>query len=386
MNRAFIIFILLTSLLRAQEDWGEADYLWSDFGGICYLTEPGFGLEHLQVIVTIRTDYDVGYRIMDLNMSPILPESLSVDGYNDISPNKAYDLSALYFASDRPGGYGGFDIWKIRYIGGEWNMPENLGQNINTIEDETGPTLNYLQDEIFFHRGVYDLEDCSVSGHIFTSVFDGGWQQAEALPAPVRSDYSEFKPSLNFDADKLYFVSDRPNGLEINSAVWVSYRQQGIWLEPHLLIGQVNEVIYSQPDCAHYNVVSISIDLQHPSWLVFNKLGICNGCPEGRVYSSLIPTGMDEAEIVNPDIFSCTAYPNPFNLSTTIKFSLPEQGEVTLSVYNLLGQRVATLFEGTPEAGEHTITWDATDFPSGVYFARLETDKHSENIKMVLLR
>ncbi|MEE9554029.1 MAG: hypothetical protein V3W18_06990 [candidate division Zixibacteria bacterium] len=44
------------------------------------------------------------------------------------------------------------------------------------------------------------------------------------------------------------------------------------------------------------------------------------------------------------------------------------------------------VFNGTREAGEHTITWDATDFPSGVYFARLETGERSENIKMVLLK
>ena len=79
-------------------------------------------------------------------------------------------------------------------------------------------------------------------------------------------------------------------------------------------------------------------------------------------------------------------FPNPFNSATTISYSLPEQGEISISIYNLLGQRVATLFEGTREAGEHTITWDAREFPSGVYFARLEAGEHSENIKMVLLK
>ncbi|MEE9554028.1 MAG: T9SS type A sorting domain-containing protein [candidate division Zixibacteria bacterium] len=70
----------------------------------------------------------------------------------------------------------------------------------------------------------------------------------------------------------------------------------------------------------------------------------------------------------------------------TYGYSLPEQGEVVIYIYNLLGQRIATLFEGTREAGEHSITWDAVDFPSGVYFARLETGEQSENIKMVLLK
>jgi hypothetical protein len=79
-------------------------------------------------------------------------------------------------------------------------------------------------------------------------------------------------------------------------------------------------------------------------------------------------------------------YPNPFNASTTISYSLPEQDEVTISIHNILGQKVATIFDGMHEAGEHTITWDAGEFPSGVYFARLEAGTHSENIKMVLLK
>ena len=80
------------------------------------------------------------------------------------------------------------------------------------------------------------------------------------------------------------------------------------------------------------------------------------------------------------------AYPNPFNLSTAISYSLPEQGDITLSIYNLLGQRVAILFEGIQQAGEHSITWDASGFPSGVYFARLEAGGQSQTVKMMLLR
>ncbi len=79
-------------------------------------------------------------------------------------------------------------------------------------------------------------------------------------------------------------------------------------------------------------------------------------------------------------------YPNPFNAVATIYYGLPETGSVSLSVFNTLGQRVAILFEGAQQAGEHGITWDASGFPSGVYFARLEAGGQSENIKMVLLR
>jgi hypothetical protein len=79
-------------------------------------------------------------------------------------------------------------------------------------------------------------------------------------------------------------------------------------------------------------------------------------------------------------------YPNPFNAATTMSYMLPQSGTVTLSIYNLLGQRVATIFEGDKQAGRHTIIWDATGFPTGVYFARLEAGDYSKSIKMVLLK
>ncbi|MEE9554168.1 MAG: T9SS type A sorting domain-containing protein [candidate division Zixibacteria bacterium] len=95
----------------------------------------------------------------------------------------------------------------------------------------------------------------------------------------------------------------------------------------------------------------------------------------------------DYSEAIHPKKAALSQnHPNPFNAATTISYTLPEQGEVVIHIYNLLGQRVATVFEGTREAGGHTITWDAADFPSGVYFARLETGEQSENITLVLLK
>lgn len=88
-----------------------------------------------------------------------------------------------------------------------------------------------------------------------------------------------------------------------------------------------------------------------------------------------------------PDQFGIiSTYPNPFNGSTAIKYCLPSESEISLSIYNLLGQRVEKLFGGIQIAGEHSVTWDASAFPSGIYFARLETAGRTENIKMVLLK
>jgi hypothetical protein len=77
-------------------------------------------------------------------------------------------------------------------------------------------------------------------------------------------------------------------------------------------------------------------------------------------------------------------YPNPFNAH--IRFVLPEPQGVELIVYDLLGRRVKTLMDEQLQAGVHNVIFNASDYPSGVYFARLEISGLSKSIKMVLLK
>jgi len=65
-------------------------------------------------------------------------------------------------------------------------------------------------------------------------------------------------------------------------------------------------------------------------------------------------------------------HPNPFNPATKIKYQLPSFSKLSLKVYNLLGQVVATLFDGLQSAGYQSATWNASSFSSGVYFYKLE--------------
>ena len=84
------------------------------------------------------------------------------------------------------------------------------------------------------------------------------------------------------------------------------------------------------------------------------------------------------------------AYPNPFNPVTTISFSIPNIGETnsnaSLAVYDLSGSVVETLLDGKIQPGIHTVKWDAGDFPSGVYFVKLETDNHFKTNKVLLIK
>ncbi|MBN2571139.1 MAG: T9SS type A sorting domain-containing protein [Ignavibacteriales bacterium] len=79
-------------------------------------------------------------------------------------------------------------------------------------------------------------------------------------------------------------------------------------------------------------------------------------------------------------------YPNPFNPVTNIKFTIPNSTNVKLSVYNILGERVATLVNNYVDAGSHQVEFDASYLSSGIYFYRLETPDHSEIKKMILMK
>jgi hypothetical protein len=79
-------------------------------------------------------------------------------------------------------------------------------------------------------------------------------------------------------------------------------------------------------------------------------------------------------------------YPNPFNPVTTIEFDLPKTSEVSLKVFNILGEEVTTLVSDKLYAGSYTYKWDASNLASGVYLYRLEAEDFVETMKMILMK
>lgn len=80
------------------------------------------------------------------------------------------------------------------------------------------------------------------------------------------------------------------------------------------------------------------------------------------------------------------AYPNPFNPSTTISFSLPQSGYVAVDVYNVTGQKVANLYEGIMDRGEKRLFWKADNLAGGIYFIHISTPNGSKTVKTLLMK
>ncbi len=115
---------------------------------------------------------------------------------------------------------------------------------------------------------------------------------------------------------------------------------------------------------------SHSIDATYPVWFVIgSRVSEVKHVPE-------IPTS--DGLMQN--------YPNPFNPSTTIRYQLNAAGHVTLKVYDVLGREVAMLVDERQSAGTHTVTFDASELASGVYFYRVSANGFTETKKMILTK
>lgn len=149
---------------------------------------------------------------------------------------------------------------------------------------------------------------------------------------------------------------------------------------------------------ATWNTYSITIDVIPALVGQFMQFGFAstatNNDASGVIYDNIVwgidnPTGVGDGPLAG--LALSPAAPNPFQRSTRVAFAMPQRGNADVSVYDVTGRRVATLFQGEAEAGPHSATWDgrASDgslAPSGVYRAVLQTATGRQSRSLVLSR
>jgi hypothetical protein len=95
----------------------------------------------------------------------------------------------------------------------------------------------------------------------------------------------------------------------------------------------------------------------------------------------------DEGSLLSPDTYNLAQnYPNPFNPATSIRYSIPQRSNVSLKVYDILGNEVADLVNEEKDRGVYTVTFDATGFASGIYFYTIRADGFVQTKKMLLIK
>ncbi len=130
--------------------------------------------------------------------------------YLETTASLSPDGKVIYFASNRPGGYGGMDIYRVERSGDTWGKPKNLGPLINTKYDEDAPFIHPDRRTLFFTSNGHN----TMGGRdIFKSVNSGGkWQQPLNMGYPINTTADDDYFTLTADGTKGYFSSDRKGG------------------------------------------------------------------------------------------------------------------------------------------------------------------------------
>ncbi len=213
------------------------------------------------------------------------------------------------------------------------------------------------------NTGLTDFDVSSLvvnsSGHIFAGTSSG-----------------VFRSTNNGDSWTHPLATSNVSALAINASGQVFAGTQG------------GGVFRSMDNGATWTQLTSGLSNLNVSLLAVNAGGrLFAGTPDGIFRSVQSTTSVTEFAGVIPIAFSLEQnYPNPFNPNTTIEFSLPQAGHVTLKVFNLLGKEVATLASGGLGAGRFRAQWNATSAASGIYIYKLQAGSFIQTRTMLLLR
>jgi hypothetical protein len=154
----------------------------------------------------------------------------------------------------------------------------------------------------------------------------------------------------------------------------VSYQQAMIY------VTDLTDPVHPQ-QVGHYNIIEQMEDME-----IIGSYLLTVSPSKLAVYQVDALCGVRTPEVTPHEFVLYPCYPNPFNPSTVIRFSLPNTGHAKLTVYDVTGRQVKVLTNEVLNAGEHCVTFDGSALSSGVYFVRLEAGHHVQTEKMVLLK
>ncbi len=276
------------------------------------------------------------------------------------------------------------------------------------------------------------FDNISFEGFEITGENDNGGGELEtpdvAAPAPTLNPDNVI--SIYSDAfDSIEEVNFNPNWgqatqvsfMEIdgsNTMVYANFNYQGTEFTNHIDASAMTHIRFDMwtPDAEAVNFTIISpgpeeklfpLEITHGEWVSYEiSLDYFDNVDITDIFQLKFDGGtgssnlfLDNIIIYDADATSIGAgdtrpvqfelsqnYPNPFNPTTQIQYTMPESGHVKLEVYNMMGQRVATLVNESVNAGSHTVSFDASDLASGIYLYRLQAGNTAMTKKMTLIK
>ncbi|MCW9706828.1 T9SS type A sorting domain-containing protein [Fodinibius salsisoli] len=297
-----------------------------------------------------------------------------------------------------------FEAFWVRYLDPEVNGLVRLNANSMNSEDEPGsydgqgrPGGSFelkLSDESWFDTYTLQVNNKGTVGEdpldaykLFSlntesiNLFSNIGNQRLAINVLPRDLGERIEVPLSFSApnrDELTFSWERPEDIPAN------------W-EITLVDRRMNREINIQTTTSYSFTMNPVESNTGPSAQERPLFNTADELISDDRFSLIVqPTGnfVTDNDELSPESISLKAnYPNPFTTTTTIPFELVEETEVKLTIWNMIGQKVATLVDGVKEAGEHdNIRWNAANMPSGMYIARLEAGDEVFTRKMTLIK
>ena len=192
--------------------------------------------------------------------------------------------------------------------------------------------------------------------------------------------------AVDYDGDGTIDETQAPVSINQNYAVIASADGNGV-ISPAdtIYIANGEDIIFTITPNENYKIADIKVDNISVGALSEYTFSTIDSSHTISAEFSQI-TGLENNEVLPKKYQLNQNYPNPFNPTTQISFDLLKKSKVKLSVYNLLGKRIAVLIDEIKNAGPHAVSWDASDLASGVYMYRLEADGFVQTRKMILLQ
>ena len=268
--------------------------------------------------------------------------------------------------------------------GGALMYFNNESGSLVSIPTGLGANVQYPDITIDINNTVHIIYRLSTDNRIYLiSRPSGGSFTAPVAIVPPAIGNPVFWRGIDTDANGRLYVSYAQNSSTATKGVFLVHGIGGNFSAPIL--------VYQDSAGAYLSMGSTAVTAKGNGEIAvtFNPAASRFGNVVSDIFlkqGTLTVTGISDpvTKVSGYELFD--NYPNPFNPTTSIKYVLPESGNVKLTVYDVSGKLVSTLVDRFEQAGEYSINFDAGNLTTGVYFYKLQTDEFEETKKMMLVK
>lgn len=387
-------------------DFGDSSFYYGEMGTLGIALDPNFGSNHNIYVYFVKGDafnfYFCIVKLTEVNNSGTNPVTI-FSFHNGTGSGNTHAAGNMHFKND---GTLLFSVGTIETNCSAQNLNCPRGKILRINTDGTAPVTNPFYDDgnpftgnddriwAYGFRNPYEFCLSPLNDSVYNGENSSGPDEINY----VRKGKNYGYPFCTGICGNPMFVdpelqlpgSTVPTGMIIyngtqfptlnNRLLFSSYTSDKIFV-CELGNAPVFDTIVSYAEWVTTEIPEPNCMKQGPDGFIY--LTVLGSGKLVRIKPGTLSTG---SETLSSGFSLSQNYPNPFNPITSIRFEIQKAGLVTVRIFNPIGIEVSTLFNGTKQQGIHELKWDASNFPSGVYFYELHAGEFTERKKMVLMK